>query len=257
MTSVKSLNTVTDEAIGQIQEATAAKKCWTCRCFHSSLQAIEETFQEACPEALRGAIEAANNTLQAVKYDCLGCEVCYPAVAINALEIEADACPTEEAEARDGWPPLPGNYTVCRYQSPVAVCTLTDSELSGRIASEQEVDVAVAGTMQTENLGIERIILNVLANPNIRFLVVCGPDSRKTIGHLPGQSLVALAHNGLDDSGRIIGARGKRPLLRNTPPEAVEHFRRTVEVIDLVGCADIDETNCASSRSFAADSDRA
>ncbi len=34
---------------------------------------------------------------------------------------------------------------------------------------------------------------------------------------------------------RIVGAPGKRPVLRNVSREAVEHFRRTVQVIDLIG----------------------
>jgi tetrahydromethanopterin S-methyltransferase subunit A len=34
--------------------------------------------------------------------------------------------------------------------------------------------VALVGTLQTENLGIERVIGNVLANPHIRLLLVCG-----------------------------------------------------------------------------------
>ena len=54
-------------------------------------------------------------------------------------------------------------------------------------------EVAIVGTLHTENLGIERLVSNVLANPHIRFVIVCGPDSRQAIGHLPGQSLVALA----------------------------------------------------------------
>jgi len=37
---------------------------------------------------------------------------------------------------------------------------------------------------------------------------------------------------------RIMGAPGKRPILRNVSREMVEHFRRTVEVIDLVGETD-------------------
>ncbi len=240
MTPIDMRNSVTDDAIRQIQEAAAAKKCSTCGCFHSSLKAIQETLQGGYPQDLQAAIEAGEDTLQAVQYDCLGCEVCYPALAVNALGIEA-ACPTEEAVVREGWPPLPGDYTVWRYRSPVAVCTLTDRELADRVAPHQEMNVAIAGTMQTENLGIERVVLNILGNPNIRFLIVCGPDSRKTIGHLPGQSLTALAHNGLDDSGRIIGARGKRPLLRNVPRNAVEHFRRNVETVDLVGSTDLNE----------------
>lgn len=239
MTPTNTLNARTGEAIAQVQDATAAKKCWTCGCFHSSVKVIWETLPDDSPEALKDAIEAARDTLQGIDYDCLGCEVCYPALAINALEIEADACPTEEVEERVGWPPLPGDYSVSRYTSSVAVCTLTDGGLSHRIASERSLDVAISGTLQTENLGIERVILNVLANPNIRFLILCGQDSRNTVGHLPGQSMVALSHNGLDESGRIIDALGKRPLIRNISKEAVEHFRRTVEVVDLVGSTDL------------------
>jgi tetrahydromethanopterin S-methyltransferase subunit A len=89
--------------------------------------------------------------------------------------------------------------------------------------------------LHTENLGIERLIVNVLANPHIRFVLVCGADSRQAIGHVPGQSLVALARQGLDDRARISGAGGKRPYLKNLARNTVEHFRRTVDVIDLVG----------------------
>jgi tetrahydromethanopterin S-methyltransferase subunit A len=94
--------------------------------------------------------------------------------------------------------------------------------------------------MQTENLGIERVVTNVLANPNIRFLVLCGEDSEQAVGHLPGQSLVALAANGLDERSQIVGARGKRPVIKNISPGAIDHFRSNVEVIDLIGEARID-----------------
>jgi tetrahydromethanopterin S-methyltransferase subunit A len=102
-------------------------------------------------------------------------------------------------------------------------------------------DVALVGTLQTENLGIERLILNVLANPHIHFLIVCGADSRRAIGHLPGQSLVALARAGIDDRAHIIGAHGNRPVLRNISAAAIAHFRRTVDVIDLIGTMDLHE----------------
>ena len=99
---------------------------------------------------------------------------------------------------------------------------------------------ALQAALQTENLGIERLITNVLANPFIRFVVVCGDDSRKMIGHLPGQSLVALARDGINASRRIINAKGKRPVLRNLEPAAVDHFRTTVEVIDMIGVSEIE-----------------
>ncbi len=93
----------------------------------------------------------------------------------------------------------------------------------------------MAGTIHTENLGIERLIQNVLANPHLRFVIVCGSDSKQAVGHYPGHSLVALARQGIDDRQRIIGAQGRRPILKNLGPEAVAHFREVVEVIDLIG----------------------
>ena len=40
-----------------------------------------------------------------------------------------------------------------------------------------ETGAALAGTLQTENVGLEKVICNVVSNPNIRFLIVCGPES--------------------------------------------------------------------------------
>lgn len=224
-----------DEAVKELGDATAAKKCWHCGCLHSSLRAIEEAYRESArPASLAAIVQLARSRLRDVKYDCLGCEVCWPALAINALGVEGDACPGA-AEARAGWPPLPGSYNVLRYHAPVAVCTLTDESLSKTVVADVGAEIALVGTMQTENLGIERLMQNTLANSNLRFVVLCGADSMQTIGHLPGQTLVALARSGVDERMRIIGAQGKRPVLRNVSREAVEHFRHTVEIVDMIG----------------------
>ena len=230
----------TDEAVRQLREAASAKKCWGCGCLHTSLEAIERAIPAArrAPD-LDNAIRAARERLVPVRYDCLGCEVCYPPLAMNALNINGEACPTEQVEQRTGWPPLPGSYEVLRYQAPVAVCTLTDERLAKDIARNAAAAVGIVGCMYTENLGIERLVQNVVANPNIRFLVVCGPDSKQAIGHLPGQSLLSLARDGIDERGRIVGANGKRPVLRNVSREAIEHFRRTVDVVNLIGTSDV------------------
>ncbi|WP_428937758.1 DUF4346 domain-containing protein [Fontivita pretiosa] len=236
-----SLNVIAgaDQAVRQLRQAASAKKCHHCGCLHSTLKAIEEQMpRDARPAALDSVIADARAKLLDVKYDCLGCEVCWPANAVNALGIEGEACPAEPVRAQAGWPPLPGSYTVLRYYAPVAVCTLTDLALATQIAQSNASEIAITGTMLTENLGIERLIENVLANPNIRFLVVCGADSGQQIGHLAGQSLVALWRSGVDEQMKIIGARGKRPRIRNLPVDAVEHFRKTVEVIDMVNTTD-------------------
>lgn len=225
-----------EEAVSQLGEAVRAKKCWPCGCLHGTLDSIDQAFANGKkPQELTRIIESARLRLTDIKYDCLGCDVCYPAIAVNALQVDVEICPADAVEERQGWPPLPGAYTVLRYRAPVAVCTLTDEALATEIARSAADELAVVGTLQTENLGIERLISNTVANPNIRFLVLSGADTQQAIGHLPGQSLVALARFGVDESMRIIGAQGKRPRLRNITPEAVEHFRRFVEVLDHIG----------------------
>ena len=234
------------EAVSQLEDAAAAKKCWSCGCLQSSVETIERAIPEPQrPAELGRALRTARERFAEVQYECLGCKVCYPALAINALgraygdgSFEVDACPTESVEERPGWPPLPGSYTALRFRAPVAVCTLNDEALSEELAQSGSDALAIVGTMHTENLGIERLIRNAIANPNIRYLILCGADSRQAIGHLPGQSLLALAENGVDVRGRIIGARGKRPVLKNLSRGAVEHFRRTIAVVGSVGETD-------------------
>ena len=89
--------------------------------------------------------------------------------------------------------------------------------------------------MHTENLGIERIIKNTLANPHIRFLLLCGEDTQQAIGHLPGQTFESLFGNGVDKRGRIIGALGKRPVLKNVAPPEIGAFLEQVELFSMIG----------------------
>jgi tetrahydromethanopterin S-methyltransferase subunit A len=83
------------------------------------------------------------------------------------------------------------------------------------------------------------VIQNVLANPQIRFLVLCGEDTQQDIGHLPGQSMGSLHANGIRERGRIEGARGKRPILKNISVDQVEAFRKQVELVSLIGEKDV------------------
>jgi tetrahydromethanopterin S-methyltransferase subunit A len=226
----------------QLAEATEAKKCHACGCFQAAVAAFAQT--EAGQRELAPALSRARATFAPRKYDCLGCEVCFPAIAENAFadafpgEARAPLCPTDEPAERSGWPPLPGDYHVLRHGAPVAVCTLNSASLASELAARRPAGLAITGTLHTENLGIERIVRNVLANPYVRFLVLCGEDTRQAIGHLPGQSLAALCESGTDAEGRIVGARGKRPVLKNVTREEIEAFRHQVELVPLVGEAE-------------------
>ena len=236
-----------EKALSLFSEASAAKKCRACGCFHALLGALAKDFGvDGLSEELTEAVTRAQECLTEVQYDCFGCEVCFPPLIVTALSqaigkdlVELDLCPGEKVEARPGRPPLPGTKIIRHFCAPGAVCSLMDETLAQAIARETGPDLSIVGTLCTENLGIERVIHNVLANPHIRHLILCGPDSQQEVGHFPGQSLVALAQNGVDQRGRILGARGRRPVLKNISLEAVEHFRQTVAVVDLMGQSDM------------------
>jgi tetrahydromethanopterin S-methyltransferase subunit A len=125
------------------------------------------------------------------------------------------------------WPPVRGDYVVGNPNARVAVVTLASQlQVSGS---------AIIGPCKTENLGVEKIVANVISNCSIRFLIICGAESK---GHLPGNTLLALHRNGIDDQGRIIGSKGAIPFIQNLSPEAVLRFQAQVELIDRIGLED-------------------
>jgi len=141
-----------------------------------------------------------------------------------------DMAEEERKGFEDPWPPVRGDYQVGDPSAGVAVVTL---------ASTFPVrDAAIAGPCKTENLGIEKIVANVISNCNIRFLILCGAESK---GHLPGNTILALHKNGIDEQGRIIGSQGAIPFIQNLPPEAIRRFQEQVELVDLIGREDWEE----------------
>ena len=126
----------------------------------------------------------------------------------------------------DGWPVISGDYIVGDPESPVAVTTLAshiEAELSG---------AAIAGPCKTENLGIEKVVANIISNPNIRFLILAGAEVQ---GHITGQSFKALHENGADpDKKKIIGATGAIPFVENVPLDGVERFQQQLELVSMI-----------------------
>ena len=225
-----------------LEEAAGAAKCAACGCAHEASAALVG-LPDSAPPRLRDAARRLSASLTAQRYPCLGCAVCWPAEALGLVQeagliTEGAVCPVEPVAPRPGWPPLAGDYTVLRYFAPVAVCTLGDSDLAAAITAQAGPEVAITGTLTTENLGIERLVANTITNPHLRFVLVCGPEVEQRIGHHPGGSLLALAANGTNDKGHIIAAPGRRPRLRNLTADQIAHFRAHVEVIDLIGTTD-------------------
>lgn len=92
--------------------------------------------------------------------------------------------------------------------------------------------VAIVGKCVTENVGIEKIVKNMISNPILRFLIVCG---KKSAGHDVGQTLLRLQKNGVDKKMRVIGSTGAIPLLKHLKKTEIERFRKQVTVVDLRG----------------------
>ncbi|MHB9024497.1 MAG: tetrahydromethanopterin S-methyltransferase subunit A [Armatimonadota bacterium] len=135
------------------------------------------------------------------------------------------------------YPPEEGRYLRGNDFSPVTVAIIltTDEDKIPR-SLEQLVRVglesgaALSGTVQTPNIGLEKMICNIVANPNIRYLILGGPESA---GHLTGEALKALFLHGIDEKHRIIGTNAPYPVLYNLTLEIIERFLRQVTLIDL------------------------
>jgi tetrahydromethanopterin S-methyltransferase subunit A len=131
----------------------------------------------------------------------------------------------------DTWPVVRGDYKVGNPQSRIAVVTLASS-------INPQPEAALWGSSKTENLGVEKIVANVISNSNIRYVLVCGTESR---GHLAGHSLLAIHAHGIDEKGRIIGSKGAIPFIENIPEEAVRRFQQQVALIDRIGLTNPEE----------------
>lgn len=137
----------------------------------------------------------------------------------------------------EGWPVISGDYIVGDPESPVAVTTLAshiEAELSG---------AAIAGPCKTENLGVEKVVANIISNPNIRFLILTGAEVQ---GHITGQSFKALHENGCDPEKKSInGATGAIPFVENIPLDGVDRFQQQVEVVDMI---DVEDTGAIQAK---------
>jgi tetrahydromethanopterin S-methyltransferase subunit A len=138
----------------------------------------------------------------------------------------------EKKSPAEGWPVINGDYVVGDPESPVAAATLASH------IEQIPVDAgaAIAGPCKTENLGIEKMLANLISNPNIRFLVLCGSEVQ---GHITGQSIEALHANGVDpDKRKIIDATGAIPFIENIPDEGIERFQQQMEIVSIIDVED-------------------
>jgi len=131
-----------------------------------------------------------------------------------------------------GWPLVKGDFFAGDANSPVAIVTM-GSHLDEKGLCD--AGAALCGSCKTENLGLEKVIANVISNPNIRFMLFCGTEVK---GHLSGQTFGALHKGGVKD-GRVVGAEGAIPFIENLDDTAIKRFQEQVEIVNIMETEDI------------------
>ncbi len=133
--------------------------------------------------------------------------------------------------------PAIGEFHLLSRDGWIAITTLASVDLSDEIARKKPVGVSIVGKTETENIGIEKVIKNILALPNVSYLIICGNESN---GHYSGDTLLSIVKNGVTNDKKVIGSLGKKSILKNITIEEIEYFRENIEVINMIGNNDMD-----------------
>jgi len=131
-----------------------------------------------------------------------------------------------------GWPKVKGDFISGDANSPVAIVTM-GSHLDEKGLCD--AGAALCGSCKTENLGLEKVIANIISNPNIRFMLCCGTEVK---GHLAGQTMIALHKGGVKD-GRVVGAEGAIPFIENLNDTHIKRFQEQIECVNIMESEDL------------------
>ena len=247
-------------ALHEIERGMALRKCRKCGCMKEALEAASRTFRNAEDSEIRQllpTIEGHQTAMEQIAYDCIGCKKCWGADAIVQLanhfeEVAPGECSSDDdrtvkrehmsvavnGQLENSWPPHPGEYIVGNPVGSVAICTLSNRELPQKLIATAGPDLAIAGRCDTENIGIEKVVLNLLANSHIRWLLLCGVDAP---GHRAADAFLRLKERGVDANMRVLESASWRPVLKNLTLFDVARFREQIELVNLIGVTVVDE----------------
>jgi tetrahydromethanopterin S-methyltransferase subunit A len=240
------------EIFEDLKYISKIKKCSFCGCNKDTLREFTELAESNIEKELaKKAREIETKIAIQKKYECIGCNPCYPADISNilfemdnydAIEKE-ESCSCDTSKPKSKWFIERGNYFIGNEKASVAINTLSNTALPKELLKILKDKIAIVGYCETENIGIEKVVKNTISNSNIRTLIVCGSESGQNLmgGHFSGQALFSLHSNGITDKNRIIGAKGKRPVVKNLNKEQVERFQSQIELVELIGNNSIDD----------------
>src|SRR3989338_2541756 len=173
------------EINSELKKGISFLKCRKCGCMKETLETILSSLSPLKTNhsgELAKDIRSWLKKMGPIEYHCLGCKYCYAAVAMNlfnqvfssARRVQQPSC--EFKVTKQKWPLVPGEYfAFCEGRGdtcPVAVSTLSSAKLAEDLASLKPKGLCIVGKLETENIGVDKIIKNTITNPSIRFLVV-------------------------------------------------------------------------------------
>lgn len=247
-----------EAAMQEIAGGMKLEKCRKCGCMQEALDGADRVFsrsEDLDLRALKPIIQTHKVRMEPIAYDCIGCKKCWGADATiqlaNRFEDEvtdscSSGCSPNSSEAsvisiektsESLWTLQPGDYVVGNPNATVAVCTLSSRNLAAAVAKQSGDSVAIAGRCDTENIGVEKVVQNLIANSSIRWLILCGIEAQ---GHRTGDAFLRLKEHGVDAKMRVLESASWRPVLKNLTLMDVARFREQVEVINLIGVTDVD-----------------
>lgn len=134
---------------------------------------------------------------------------------------------SKQVQPIENWPKL--YHDILKVKDPtnhIGICTLwTERGVVEKIV--EKLPYNVIGNLYSAQ-GINAMIRNVMANPNIRTIVIWGSEMS-----LSGHSLLMFMKNGIDEKRKIIKGRGE--IEAEIPDEVIAEFREKIEVVDLRG----------------------
>ena len=238
------MKSVFEKVGSELRRGLARCKCDRCGCMRGTLEGLRASLPTLKNKEAKELLKDVNGfykELLPLEYSCFGCKFCIPAEAMTLLTKEFPRLASStllscEFEIGDDWPPVEGEYTVLDRSAPVAVSTLASLKLEEKLANLKPEGLNIIGKTETENIGIDKLVKNIITNPALRYLVLAGKEAE---GHKSGSSLLALWKNGVDKQMRIIGSPGRRPVLKNLKLSDVRAFRSQIEIENQQGCTNV------------------
>lgn len=125
--------------------------------------------------------------------------------------------------------------TLSNRKSNIGICTLWTPKDSV-VAKLEKQSFNIGGQLYSKR-GINFMIRNILANPIIDTIILCGADKSKS-----GDTLIKFMKDGVDKNSKVVGDK-KCGLQKEVSREALSEFRDNVKIIDLRGRIDLKRIN--------------